>query len=56
MAGSLLFGGSLYAQEKPGKFIDRDNMNFSVKAGDDFVEYSNGPLVRKNPIPAKETR
>ncbi len=56
MAGSLLFGGSLYAQEKPGKFIDRDNMNFSVKAGDDFVEYSNGPWVRRNPIPAKETR
>jgi putative endopeptidase len=56
MAGSLLFGGSLYAQEKPGKFIDRDNMNLSVKAGDDFVEYSNGPWVRRNPIPAKETR
>jgi putative endopeptidase len=56
MAGSLLFGGSLYAQEKPGKFIDRDNMNFSVKAGDDFAEYSNGPWVKRNPIPAKETR
>lgn len=31
-------------------------MNLSVKAGDDFVEYSNGPWVKKNPIPAKETR
>ena len=56
MAGSLLFSGSLHAQEKPGKFIDRDNMNFSVKAGDDFAEYSNGPWVKRNPIPAKETR
>ncbi|MFM6914192.1 MAG: M13 family peptidase, partial [Aquirufa sp.] len=56
MAGSLLVSGSLFAQEKPGKFIDRDNMNLSVKAGNDFAEYSNGPWVRKNPIPAKETR
>jgi putative endopeptidase len=56
LAGSMLLSGSLYAQEKPGKFIDRDNMNFSVKAGDDFMEYANGPWIRKNPIPAKETR
>jgi putative endopeptidase len=56
LAGSLLLSGSLYAQEKPGKFIDRDNMNFSVKPGDDFMEYANGPWIRKNPIPAKETR
>lgn len=56
LAGSMLFSGSLYAQEKPGKFIDRDNMNFGVKPGDDFMEYANGPWIRKNPIPAKETR
>lgn len=40
----------------PAKFIDRANMNLGVKPGDDFVEYSNGPWVKKNPIPAKETR
>ncbi|MEY2761557.1 MAG: hypothetical protein RLZZ96_1457 [Bacteroidota bacterium] len=56
IAGTLLVSSSLYAQEKPGKFIDRDNMNFSVKPGDDFMEYANGPWIRKNPIPAKETR
>ena len=56
LAGTVLLSSSLYAREKPGKFIDRDNMNLSVKAGDDFVEYSNGPWVKKNPIPAKETR
>jgi len=56
LVGSMLLSGSLYAQEKPGKFIDRDNMNFSVKPGDDFMEYANGPWIRKNPIPAKETR
>lgn len=53
---AVFVSSSLHAQEKPGKFIDRENMNQAVKAGDDFVEYSNGPWVKKNPIPAKETR
>ena len=38
------------------KFIDKSNMNLSVKPGDDFVEYSNGIWVKNHPIPAKETR
>jgi putative endopeptidase len=47
--------GTLNAQT-PAKFIDRSNMNLSVKPGDDFVEYSNGTWLKNNVIPAKETR
>lgn len=42
--------------QAPAKFIDKANMNLSVKPGDDFVEYSNGVWNKNNPIPAKETR
>jgi putative endopeptidase len=42
--------------QSPAKFIDRANMNLSVKPGDDFVEYSNGTWMKNNAIPAKETR
>ncbi len=54
----LTFGiSSLIANaQTPSKFIDRANMNLSVKPGDDFVEYSNGIWTKNNPIPAKETR
>ncbi len=38
------------------KFIDPANMDKSVKPGDDFYEYANGAWIKKNPIPAKETR
>jgi putative endopeptidase len=47
--------GTLNAQT-PAKFIDRANMNLSVKPGDDFVQYSNGAWLKNNVIPAKETR
>lgn len=50
----LFFSNSTIAQNF--KFIDKSNMNLSVKPGDDFVEYSNGIWVKNHPIPAKETR
>jgi putative endopeptidase len=50
----ILFSNTISAQNF--KFIDRGNMNFSVKPGDDFVEYSNGTWVKNHPIPAKESR
>ena len=40
----------------PKKFIDRANMNLSIKPGDDFFEYANGTWLKNNSIPAKETR
>ncbi|MCY7358622.1 MAG: M13 family metallopeptidase, partial [Rudanella sp.] len=36
-------------------FIDRQNMNLSVKPGDDFYQYANGEWLKKNPIPASKT-
>ena len=56
----FFLASSLSAQlanaQAPAKFIDKANMNLSVKPGDDFVEYSNGVWTKNNPIPAKETR
>ncbi|HTH81465.1 MAG TPA: M13 family metallopeptidase [Mucilaginibacter sp.] len=40
----------------PMKYIDRANMDLSVKPGDNFFEYANGTWLKKNPVPAKETR
>jgi len=38
------------------KFIDPENMDQSVKPGDNFYEYANGNWLKKNPIPASKTR
>ena len=54
LSAGILFSNTISAQNF--KFIDRGNMNFSVKPGDDFFEYSNGTWVKNHPIPAKESR
>jgi putative endopeptidase len=38
------------------KPIETANMDPSVKPGDDFYEYANGNWMKKNPIPADESR
>ncbi|PWK79939.1 putative endopeptidase [Mucilaginibacter oryzae] len=40
----------------PKKFIDPANMDLAVKPGDDFFEYANGGWLKRNAVPAKETR
>lgn len=38
------------------KYIDRENMNLSVKPGDNFYLYANGAWLKNNPVPASKTR
>lgn len=54
----LLIPAGLAAISDPVKdpFIDRSNMDFSVKPGDNFYLYANGGWIKKNPVPAAKTR
>jgi putative endopeptidase len=63
-AASLLFVG-IGVNASPGKndpkaekikYIDRANMDLSVKPGDNFYMYANGNWINKNPVPASKTR
>ncbi len=45
--------GSMAADNR--KFIDPQNMDLSVKPGDNFYEYANGNWLKKNEIPASKT-
>ena len=40
----------------PVKYIDKSNMDLSVKPGDNFYEYANGNWLKNNPVPASKTR
>jgi putative endopeptidase len=53
----FLAATSMFAQEvSKSKVIDRENMDLTVKPGDDFMQYAGGAWLQKNPVPAKETR
>lgn len=54
--GIVAAGYSSFAQQAPEKFIDPANMDLTVKPGDDFYNYASGNWIKKNPVPAKETR
>lgn len=58
LAGGVCLAASAFVidnvKPKP-KFIDRANMDFSVKPGDNFWEYANGNWVKHHAIPAKKT-
>lgn len=54
---AALYGAEANAQEKgENQFIDKSNMDLSVKPGDDFYTYASGTWLENNPVPAKETR
>jgi len=54
---AALYGAEATAQQKgQDKFIDKSNMDLSVKPGDDFYTYASGTWIKNNPVPAKETR
>ncbi len=57
------FTNGLFAQASimasPGMkkdFIDKNNMDLSVKPGDNFFLYANGNWIKNNPVPASRTR
>jgi putative endopeptidase len=57
LSGALIISGFLTAQENSKRvFINRADMDLSVKPGDDFYQYAGGIWLKNNPVPAKETR
>lgn len=54
-AATIAFIAFRPGNDKP-KFIDRSNMDLSVKPGDNFFLYANGGWLKKNPVPASKTR
>ncbi|WP_345254269.1 M13 family metallopeptidase [Flaviaesturariibacter amylovorans] len=55
-AGLLGFMPPEDPKPKKPKYIDRANMDLSVKPGDNFYYYANGSWLKKNPVPASKTR
>ena len=62
VTGMLLINTAAFA--KPGdkapkekiKYIDKSNMDLTVKPGNNFYQYANGNWVKNNPVPASKTR
>ena len=47
----------VHAQDKKSfKYIDKANMDLSVKPGDNFYQYANGNWIKNNPVPNSKTR
>ncbi|MEI6947968.1 M13 family metallopeptidase [Paraflavisolibacter sp. H34] len=42
--------------DKKPKYIDRANMDLTVKPGDNFYLYADGNWLKNNPVPASKTR
>lgn len=57
---SVTYAGPGKNDPKPGsnsiKYIDKSNMDLSVKPGDNFYLYANGNWLKNNPVPASKTR
>lgn len=55
--GNLAIAGA--GKDKPNakkmKYIDKANMDVSVKPGDNFYLYANGTWLKNNPVPASKT-
>ncbi len=66
LIASVLFSSIAFAAngDKPHKasppekkkYIDKANMDASVKPGDNFYQYANGTWVKSNPVPESRTR
>lgn len=49
-------GGDANTVDKNFKYIDHNNMDTSVRPGDDFFKYANGQWLNKTEIPGDKTR
>ncbi len=60
IAYSSLLATPIKKPENPGsnsiKYIDKSNMDLSIKPGHNFYLYANGNWLRNNPVPASKTR
>lgn len=53
----LIFGCVIAQNAQPLKYyIDKSNMDLSIKPGDNFYEYADGNWIKNNPVPASKTR
>ena len=54
----MLYGqnGAKAKDAKNMVFIDRNNMDITIKPGDDFFEYANGAWLKRTVIPGDKTR
>ncbi|MEO7314023.1 MAG: M13 family metallopeptidase [Ginsengibacter sp.] len=58
---SFLFTTGAFAQKSqsknsPMKYIDKANIDNSIKPGDNFYLYANGTWLKNNPVPSSKTR
>lgn len=51
-----IYSADSQGQTSNRKYLDRANMDLSVKPGNDFYQYASGTWVKNNPVPPKETR
>lgn len=42
--------------KNPKAYIDKSNMDLSIKPGDNFYLYANGKWIKNNPVPKSKTR
>src|SRR4051794_21887652 len=55
-AASTVFAGNGKKDSKSKAYIDKSNMDMSVKPGDNFYLFVNGNWIKNNPVPAIKTR
>ncbi|MCW3079783.1 M13 family metallopeptidase [Segetibacter sp.] len=55
-AASMVYAGPGKDDPKVRKYVDKSNMDLSVKPGDNFYMFVNGNWLKNNPVPASKTR
>jgi putative endopeptidase len=56
MATAVFLSFVAPGKDKKPKYIDKSNMDLSIKPGDNFYLYANGKWIAKNPVPPSKTR